>query len=56
MEKVVRDSARCLVIPLSREVEGEEEMQSYRLILPIFMLVLHFLCALLLKISQQGDW
>ena len=50
MEKVVRDSARCLVIPLSREVEGEEEMQSYRFILPIYMLVLHFLHARLLKI------
>ena len=28
--KVVRDSVRCLVIPIGRHVEGEEEMQSYR--------------------------
>ena len=30
MRKVVRDSKRCLVTSLDRELEGEEEMQIYR--------------------------
>jgi len=56
---VVRDSERCLVVPLSREVEGEEEIQRYRFrhFLPKYFFIFFFIIGeTMLLLNQWNGW
>ena len=55
MRKVVRDSKRCLVTSLDRELEGEEEMQIYRFktnLMLSLMILVESICDIFLNWSS----